>query len=268
MKKSTFIIFILTLFSCEKAIDWKFYPSENQYIVVESIITNENSNKEVKINYSAQNLNEKPQPVFGAEVIVSDGFNEYTFTEADSGIYISDNKLVAVVNRIYTLTIIIEEKTYTAVSAMVPVNDFEPISYSYTDDSSCRFSSTPSQFLPDENSMYKITIDYSNLPEYTDSSYYQTHKIVYYYSLSSIDVPEIFAPDAEKLTFPRGSIITERKYSLTPQHADFMRSMLLETSWRGGVFDVEHGNVTTNLSEGALGYFGACSVIQKSFVAE
>jgi len=36
--------------------------------------------------------------------------------------------------------------------------------------------------------------------------------------------------------------------------------LLLETSWQGGVFPSDPANVNTNLSEGALGFFGICAV--------
>ena len=60
----------------------------------------------------------------------------------------------------------------------------------------------------------------------------------------------------------------QRKYSLSPQHEEFIRSLLVETQWHGGNFDIEEGNVHTNLSEGALGFFGACSVITYSSTVE
>jgi hypothetical protein len=43
---------------------------------------------------------------------------------------------------------------------------------------------------------------------------------------------------------------------------------MMETEWRGGLFDVERGNISTNLSEGAIGYFAASTVLSDStFVA-
>jgi hypothetical protein len=36
---------------------------------------------------------------------------------------------------------------------------------------------------------------------------------------------------------------------------------MAETEWRGGLFDVQPGNVRTNLSEGAVGYFSVSAVV-------
>lgn len=270
MKNITLIILLLTLFSCEKQLDWEFNPSENQFIIVESIITNENKQHEVKLSYSVQNLNELPLAVSNAEISLNDGTHTYIFTEKSDelGTYLSDDNFIAVVNRTYELSVKIEDEIYTATSNMLPVNDFELMTYTQISDSVFKFSSSLPQFLPNENSMYEVLVDWSDLPLYSDSSFSQTHKLLYFYSLSSLDVPEIFAPESETVFFPRGSIVTERKYSLTPQHAEFIRSLLLETSWRGGAFDIEQGNITTNFSNGAYGYFGVCSVIEKTFVVE
>jgi hypothetical protein len=42
--------------------------------------------------------------------------------------------------------------------------------------------------------------------------------------------------------------------------------MLSETEWRGGVFDVQRDNVSTNLSEGAVGFFAVATVVADTTV--
>jgi hypothetical protein len=82
--------------------------------------------------------------------------------------------------------------------------------------------------------------------------------------LPTLDVSQIFSPEMEKVSFPAGTIINERRYSLTPEHAEFFRELLLETNWTGGLFSLSNANVITNLTEGAIGYFGVCSVTSLS----
>jgi hypothetical protein len=41
---------------------------------------------------------------------------------------------------------------------------------------------------------------------------------------------------------------------------------MAETEWRGGLFDVQPGNVRTNLSEGAVGYFAVSQVAADSTI--
>ncbi len=273
-KTTIFLIVSLLLLvniSCEKKINHNLNFLGNEFIVIESIITNENTFKEVKITRSLSDVSAEQKPVSNAIVVIYDNLeNIYTFTENDTlkGMYISDNKFIATVDRTYTLEVKINDSLFIAKSEMIPVTDFELFNYTATADSLYQFSSSPPNFLPNENSMYEVFIDFSHLPKYANLNYNENHKLMYFYTLSSLDVPEFFAPDAEKIKFPKNSLIKIRKYSLTTEHADFIRSILLETQWRGGIFDLEQGNVQTNFSGGALGYFGVCSVIEKNYEVE
>ncbi len=272
MTKFKYIIIIILLFSsCEKKTNWQLQQSDNHYIIIEGIITNEYKFQQIKITKSANILNSYPQNIYGANVSVSDGENSYIFTQNidSSGLYYSNEKFIGTVDRTYTLTVIYNDNTYSASAYMLPVNNFNIVSYTFVENKNqYKLSSTPSQFDAFENAMYKIDIDRSNIDEYRDSAYFVSHSILYFYTLTSLDVPEFFAPDAEQIYFPKGTIITETKYSLTPEQACFYRSLLLETTWRGGSFDLEQGNVTTNLTNGALGYFGASSIITKTITVQ
>jgi len=269
-KKFIIIIYFLIFISCEKKIDKEILSSDSKFVIIESIITNENINHKVKLTYSTQKLNQNIETISNAEVKIFDGSDTISFTESnlEPGTYISNEKIIAVVNYTYYLSVKINEKTYIASSNIIPVLDFEQVSYNLLEDSLCELTNIPPFYSPNENAMYEILIDWSHLPNYQDSSYNKSHSLLYFYKLKSIDVPQIFSPNQEKITFPIGSKITQKKYSLTDKHAEFYRSLLLETNWRGGIFDVEHGNVKTNFSNGALGFFGACTVIEKSFIVE
>jgi len=271
MKRTIYLVIILTFTSCEKQIDWNLQSSGNQYLIVESIITNENKTHFVKISKSSSDINMPCEAVSGANVVVSDGENYYIFLQDSikKEYYFSVDSFIAVVNKRYKLEIIYGGETYTALAQMEPVLDFSLISYSFNATRNMYFlTAKPNRFTPNENAMYKVNIDWSNLAEYENFDYEQTHQLLYFYSLSSIDVPEIFSPQSEEIFFPKGSIITQRKYSLTQEHADFIRSLLLETTWRGGIFDLEQGNVISNITNNTLGFFAVCSVIEKQFVVE
>jgi hypothetical protein len=91
---------------------------------------------------------------------------------------------------------------------------------------------------------------------------------VVFYDLKTVDVHEAFKPDQEVVYFPRNSIVIRRKYSVSPRYKGFLRSMLSETRWRGGAFDVQRENVSTNLSAGAVGFFAVCSVVADTTVVQ
>jgi hypothetical protein len=121
-----------------------------------------------------------------------------------------------------------------------------------------------SAFSLESAAMWELLIDWSHVAGYESLDSADNHARMLFYTLPTLDVSEVFAPRMESLFFPAGTVITERRYSLTSAHAEFIRGMLLETNWTGGVFPVAPANVGTNLSDGARGYFGACAVTELS----
>jgi hypothetical protein len=81
-------------------------------------------------------------------------------------------------------------------------------------------------------------------------------------------VAEEFGPAKQEIWFPAGTTLIRKKYSLTKSHQEFIRSLLIETEWRGGLFDMEQGNVLTNFSHGTRGWFAACMVISDTNIVE
>ena len=61
-------------------------------------------------------------------------------------------------------------------------------------------------------------------------------------------------------------MISRKKFSASPAYKAFLRGVLSETEWRGGVFDVERANAPTNLSEGAIGFFAVSTVVSDTTV--
>ena len=264
-------LLILLFTACEKKMEWELNNINNNSIIVEGIITNENKQHEIKLTKPVSNLNERPENVSGATVLVYDGSNTYFFVEDDNspGVYKSENSFIGVINKFYSLKIRYNDKTYKAGNYMIPVNLFTPLIYSFNPDTSLYYiSNVANVFSSEESAMWEILIDWSHLPEYSGTPEELTKAKLYYYTLKTIDINQVFAPEKETVYFPEGAIITQRKYSLNQQHAEFIRSLLSETEWRGGFFDTAQGNVKTNLSNGALGYFGLCSVVSQTFVVE
>jgi len=119
-----------------------------------------------------------------------------------------------------------------------------------------------------ESALYLIESDWTELTGFDTIPPERKRTLSYFYTLNTVDANELFAPAKEAVYFPKGTKISMKKYSLTDEHAEFMRSMLFETEWTGGLFDANHANVKTNLSEGALGFFGACSVYSRYFIVD
>ena len=255
---------ILLLIACERQTLWNLPYNGNSLVVVDGIITDELKLQSVRLSYPANNLNEEPRPVTGASVIISDEDSSYTLTErlTNSGLYFSNRRFAGRLGKHYSLIINVYNKVYSAKSYMLPCRPFAEFRYAKNNkDDLYHVDWVASVFNSDKPAMWELLIDWSHVAGYenTDTSLCKVRML--FYTLPTLDVSEIFAPEMERISFPAGAIVTERKYSLTPEHAEFIREMLFVTNWRGGLFDTAPANITTNLSGGAVGYFGACAVL-------
>lgn len=271
MYKFSLFIFIFFLFiSCEKEVNWDFAPTESR-IIVDGILTNAKKAHIIKLSQSVTELNELPEPVSDATVTIYNGDSIHTLTEfpKNSGIYRTDSNYRAVLNKTYSLQILYENKRYNGFARMIPVTPFEKLLYAYNSENNMFYiDSVAKSFSSKESAMYEIIIDWSHLAGYENVPIKDKIAVLYYYTLKTIDISQVFAPEKETVYFPKGARILERKYSLAPKHAEFIRSLLSETEWRGGFFDVARANVRTNISNGGLGFFGVCTVVRDTLIVK
>jgi hypothetical protein len=251
------ISFAALLFAaCEKQTSWNIQPS-GRFIVADCILTSEFKNQKLKLYYSSDNLNQQPEGVSGAIIEISDGKNQTAFIEIpdEPGKYVSATPFMASAGNIYRLVISADNITDTAFATMSAINPLESIEIIYSD-SLYRFVYHESS-LP---SMTEVCYDWSSVPDYCNN-YGSCQAAETFYTLDNIDVNKIFAPDKLEINFPRGTQIIRIKYSLNDEYQKFIRSLLIETEWRGGIFDTEQGNVPTNFSGKIRGWFAVCMVL-------
>ncbi|HNW98071.1 MAG TPA: DUF4249 family protein [Bacteroidales bacterium] len=264
MKKSLIYIYIIFLFaSCEKQTTWDLESEQKNIIVVDGMITNEKKEHTIKISFPVDNLNDTAKPVTGAAVVISDFNSVYTLSEqpANSGIYKTSSDFAGIPGTQYTLFISYNNIVYTAKTRLLPGIDFHPLLYEMNTDNGLFYITTvSSNYNAKHYAIWEILLDWSNVEGYQQCNPDSCKKRLLYYTLPTIDVSQTFAPSVEKIYFPTGTLITERRYSITEEHAQFIRAMLSETNWTGGFFDSSHSNVPTNISNGAIGFFSACGV--------
>lgn len=248
-------------FACETEYSWELESIPNNSIVVDAIITNENIAQCIKISLPADSLNAPQLNVSGAIVSVSDGTTIYIFEESpnNAGAYYS-HSFQAVVNKTYTLEISFRNKTYTASAKMAPL--FSNDKYSIdTYNELFRYN----QLKTNEPLMIEVVYDWSAVPEFCFIKNACMAK-EFFYILNNVDVNKEIGPNKEVITFPKGTKIYRKKYSLTDEHQAFLRSLLMETEWKGGLFDVQPGNAISNISNGGLGFFAVCTVSTDSLL--
>jgi hypothetical protein len=90
--------------------------------------------------------------------------------------------------------------------------------------------------------------------------------VVYHYTLNGVDVNKLFKPAQEQVRFPPGTRVFREKESVNGWYGEFLRGVLSETDWRGGMFDVLPGNARTNMQGEAIGFFTAAEVIRDTIV--
>lgn len=247
------LIPILSLLTyCEETFDWDTNNQEKSLLVVEGLLTNEKKRHQVKLSLTRNQLTATPEFVDDAFVFINDGDTTIRLTKDPdlSGVYRTDS-MRAVFGKVYTLFIVHDQKEYFSISASAFGAPIEPLITTETADGQLAFFYQESL----SPSMTELEIWWPDNPQANEPDVR-----AYYYTLDVIDINKVFAPDKEDIIFPRGSRVVRKKFSLTQNHQDFLRSVLSETDWRGGLFDVAPGNVRTNLSEGAVGYFAVSMV--------
>ncbi|HHH54279.1 MAG TPA: DUF4249 family protein [Bacteroidetes bacterium] len=265
LKLSIFFILFLIFLGCEESIDWELKPENNERLVVEAIITNENIRQEIILSISQDNPNESAKPAIGASVLINSNSETYIFEENinNPGHYLSLEAIPLSSHKLYRLEIIWNDKNYEAKSYMLQVKPFVPLSLKPEKTDSFSIQSVASIYLPNEQAMYEIDIDWTHISG-NDSSKAK----VYYFTFNTIDVSEIFSPSTAPVIFPKGSIIIEKKYSLNYQMAEYFRAILMETQWQSGVFDEASAPIPSNINNDALGLFGLSAVVSDTIIAQ
>ena len=250
------LLLLLLIHSCEKQTMWDLSPSA-RFPVVDCILTNEMKYQELRLHQSSERLNEEEAGISGAFIEISEGNNSVVFREdsLEQGRYLSSEPFRASAGNIYRLVVRFGDFADTAYAEMTAVTPLEAIDI-LPNDTLFRYIYHNSP----RASMMEVYYDWSGDTDYIDR-YGAGQASEVFYTLDNIDVEKEFAPDRQIIWFPQNTWIIRRKYSLSTAHQEFVRALLLETEWRGGLFDAEQGNVPTDFSHGIRGWFGACMVL-------
>jgi len=255
------LINVLLIQGCEEESGWAPGTGGSVKMVVEACITSEFKTQQVKLSTTTLSPNDIPDGVSSAQVIISTRDSVYLFKEdsARPGIYLSDRKFSGKAGAEYSLFISTGGSIISAKATMPPVTDFRFLTYSPSGDNGYyKITWVAETYSNWEPAMYEIIIGQPD----------DSQVKLYYYTLPSLDIHQVFPPRMEQTEFKKGTVITERKYSLSAEHAAYIRALLSETGFSGGFYTTMPANVPTNLSNGALGFFSASEVIEKTNIVE
>lgn len=248
LKLTFLIVFLLTMASCEKVIQLNLNNSSSS-VVIQANISDQPGPYAVKISRSV-NFDQSSDypPVTGAHVEISDNIGQSeVLSESISGTYIT-SILRGIPGRTYALTVKANGETFHASAFMPPPVNMDSIFFSMSP-----FSGE------------KVTIIQFRDPPLTANFY----RLVYF--INNVQQKRFYVLNDE---FFQGTTI---RYSLMSRESDMNLktgdnvSVWLE-SVDSGVFEyfrtaghdegdsASPSNPVSNISNGALGYFNACSV--------
>ena len=224
-------------------------------VVIDGSITDQEGPQTVRINRTGDltSINSFPR-VSGAEVIIMDDFNNVThLSEITDGIY-QTYELTGIPGRSYTLIVHIKGDTYTASCVMPQPMSFEKIQFEPVD--------------PD-NHLYEIVCSFRDRPNIGDycllNVYYNRHLVDYYlYKDDITDGQEVVLEDFDIL-YGQNDLATVELLTLDKHIYDFFYTLDVMVNAENSEFletfvPVTTLNPTTNLDNGALGYFSAHTI--------
>lgn len=260
------------LWSCKKGLDNDSFdsPARVYDIAVEGgFHTRANLLQYIRLTKPSTSPDSVPTPIRNASVVVNDSKIDLVYKEASPGIYVGEYRGDPNYNKAYTLTIVYNGKTYTAVDTLRQVvniiDDFLPLS------TKSQGEKAISGLIPKHTFGYlnsnKWFIYYQDIPPWNPAKFDQTRYYSYTHLLGS---PNSLYPLSNlKRTFSLGNddFITIVKISLSEKYAKYLYSVFMETDWNG-LFSSVPVNVEGNISGNALGYFSANDVDLRRYRAK
>ncbi len=184
------------------------------------------------------------------------------------------NRVKAEIGQSYTLYINYNGKTYTAKDSVIEAPDFNfnNIPIPHKDESAVFPNDTTGKVAlsvvkhdfgyPQSNSWLWIPMyRYSDTLNYIEMSYFKT------YTHWRADIQGVFSNITYYYGFAHGLIPSDTilviEMSLSDNYYNYLRALFMETDWKEGYFSSQPGNLPTNLSAGAIGYFYTSDCFKK-----
>jgi hypothetical protein len=260
--KTIFIIFsfaLIFLSSCTKIIDIDLNDDDSKKLVVDAVFTTMPREHEVKLNVSANYFSgDIPPAATGATVSITDGVNTFVYTEVSPGVYRTNALAQATPNTLYTLNISYNGQDFSSTNFCDSVPDLDSVMVE--------------PFYPPGASEPKYHIIRISTQEKLGYGDYYAWQVFVNGELKNdtiteqISTDDGFFPDGTyfnlfELTrmddLESGDTVMIAQHAISKETYDAYFAILLQTEFRGGIFDTPPADVPTNLSEGAVGIFSA-----------
>lgn len=262
-----FFLIVLTFifYSCEEIIEIDLNSADPK-IVIEGIVTEQPGPYTVTITKTTDYYNPGSYPtVSGAVVSIADDNDFYEeLIETGGGIYQSDS-LQGTPGRTYTLTVTTEGQTYSAVSSMPLPTEIDSLFFEENEDG----------VRPKDKEGYVLTIRFTDKPGVDDFKRVKIYRngnlqdgyFLYNGRLSDGNVIEF---DRIHTAFELDDFVFVELLSIDEATYEYYSTLGNAIASSGGskIQTKISGNPISNISGGALGYFGAFSVRSDSVLIQ
>jgi len=260
------ILMILIFYSCEKVIDVDL-NSASPKVVIEGIINNKPGPYKVSLTKTTDYFNPQDFPLIsGAEVIISDNLgNTEILSEKSAGNY-EASAIEGIPGRTYTLQVTIEGEAFSSTSEMPNTTLIDSI------------TSTEMPFMnphsENTNPQYRITCYFKDSVGVNEFfriiAYKNKEKIPSFYLLDDK------ITDGNQLGYGGifgniylGDTVDIELVKIDQKVYEFYNTLAnIIVSGDGGRDVGTPANPNTNISNGALGYFGALAIDKKTLIIE
>ena len=254
---------VVLLASCEDIIEVEL-DSIPPKMVIEGTINDLDPKVKIKLSTTSDYFKPgKNSNITDAMVSISDEHgNTTSFEEAAPGIFLS-NSCLGIANTTYTLEVLTGEEYYEAVCSMPNRVDIDSIS----------FEPAPS-YMDFEENAFQVSCYFQD-PVGIDN-YYRMKAFVKGDELSGdrsklvfnddfVDGNEVTVPWESDGFYPMDTVVVELQ-TLDLATYDYYRTLF--SILEGGLGSPNPANPETNLSNDALGYFGACTISRDTIVIQ
>jgi len=279
-KSIFYILCLLTVFlleQCTEKINIKL-DNNQPHLVVEGMLTNEATVKTIRLSTTTDYFYTQVAPaVTQAKVTLNDNKTSVTLIEnpANSGIYITPSIYTGIPGTKYTLNIELQsaisgQKIYSAIETMPKAYSPDSIQMLYHPDWGKNGFWETQLFLqdPPEDNFYSfrafrndilVTDTLSNV-RISDDKFYNNRYVR--------GMPTVFwnqEHPSEKINV--GDRIRLQVGSITKEYYTFLEELRLEVNPKNPLFSGPSANVSTNITNGAYGYFSVCAMSYVSTIA-
>jgi hypothetical protein len=268
------IVSLWVFTSCTERIDIDLGTTYTRF-VVDGVITTDTMAHYVKLSKSIDYYSETAVPgVSDATVTINDGFETVLLEESNTvpGLYLTPDDYFGVPGRTYQLNIELQEAingqtSYSATSKLNPVVPIDSIDVVYKEEWEAwelqLYATDPLDvnfYMFDVYKNGKLLTDTINEVGISDDKYFNgnfTYGAAVYYFVKENPDEELFPGDSIKL----------RMAGITSEYYTFVIDVMNETfEFRNPLFSGPPANISTNITNGGMGFFTAYAVSYASAV--